>query len=37
MGTDEKGLAYDPGLLFTTGLLGFFHCTRDIRTQPSDV
>ena len=30
MGSDEKGLAYDPGLLFTTGLRVFFHSARDI-------
>jgi hypothetical protein len=32
MGSDEKGLAYDPGLLFTSGLRVFFHSARDIRT-----
>jgi hypothetical protein len=37
MGSDEKGLAYDPGLLFATGLRNFFHCARDIRIQPSAV
>jgi hypothetical protein len=34
MGSDDKGLAYDPGLLFTTGLRVFFHSARDIPTHP---